>query len=190
MSASVPRRMRTGRSRSAAISACCVRSRSRDRGRPRSVAAARVIGDRDRLHAELGGGARHLLDRVLAVAVGRVAVERGRHVGERDEIGEVIAGVGGGELVGAVAHLGRQQRQAERAVDVGLVGRVERREVDAALAARAAQQLDVLGRAGRARSAPSRSCCGVARWSSQRMPSASRAAIDLRARDRSSVTSP
>ena len=96
---------------------------------------------------------------VLAVAVRRVAVERGREVVERDQIGEVDR-----------RRARRRPRRCRRAPRAGsTAGRARGRraprrrasrivEIDAALGGARAEQRDVLGRAGRARSAPSRAC--------------------------------
>ena len=119
MSASVPRKIRNGCHELCDLGG--LRAQPFGVEPARVARGGRVIGDRDRAHAELVRRLRHRRDRVLAIAVGRVAVARGRDVGELDEVRELA-----GELVVAIAYFGRDHRQLERAVDVGLVGRDQR----------------------------------------------------------------
>ena len=72
-------------------------------------------------------------------------MERGRDVVLGDEVRERVAGGGSGDLVAAVAQLGRDPGQPERDVDAALLGRREDAEVDAALARARLERRDVLG---------------------------------------------
>ena len=62
----------------------------------------------------------HLLQRVGAVAVGRVAVEDAVDVVDLDQVRQRVV-LGGLDLAGVLAHLRRDVIQAERLEEVGLV---------------------------------------------------------------------
>ena len=82
----------------------------------------RVVADREVLVAALDRGARHLLDAGRPIGVVGVAVHRAAHVVLADQgLGE-LAGVGGPQLVRAVADLGRKPGEIEAGVEGRLVG--------------------------------------------------------------------
>ena len=131
------------------VTAVWIRSVDEQRITENSVdRAPRVIGHRDESEVARPRGGRHLLDRVPAVAVRRVAVDRAGDVLERHQV-EGIAGAGSVELVASVAHLGRQPRETQRRVDRALLAAGDLLEEQTAPDRQGVQLLDVLARARR-----------------------------------------
>ncbi len=72
-----------------------------------------MVGDAKIIETELAGLAGHLVERVLAVAGGGVAVERSAQLGPLDEARDFFL-LGGLDLAEVFAQLGRDVLQAER----------------------------------------------------------------------------
>ena len=135
-----------------------------------------MIGDRDRVRCRSAPAARAIasiecLPSLYVVWQWNAAGD----VVERDEIGEVVAGVAA-HLVGAVADLGRDPRQIERAIHELLVGGLEASSSHAARRGARAQLRDVLGRAGRDDLRPAELLPAARGGARTRMPSARTAA--------------
>ena len=80
-----------------------------------------VVGDADVLVAGRAAGQGELLDRVRAVGVTRVAVEKAAQVAPVEQTRQGVV-LGGLDLALALAQLGRNAVEAERRVERGLVG--------------------------------------------------------------------
>ena len=87
----------------------------------RVVRGGRVVGDGEVLHPHGVRALRHLLHRVLAVRVVRVAVDHPLHVRQLEERRGQLAPQGGLDLARILAQLGRDEGQPEVAVHVRFV---------------------------------------------------------------------